>query len=593
MSPGARQGGGSRAGAGRGGPRRPVRKGRASGTGGVRRTLDGRVRLLRIVFVVAFLAIGAKAFALTTSDSGLAAIARDQQVSSMVLPAHRGAILDRSGIQLAVAQAAKTVYATPYMLSGSQTGGTQTDPETAARELAAALKLKWRPIYRAIDEPKSGFAYVARQADPLLADKATALGIPGVGSYTEEKRYYPLKTAGAQVVGYAGTDGHGLAGMEYRYDKQLAGTAGRQVVVEDPAGQTLRVIQSTQPRSGRDVRLTIDDGIQMMTDQVLATTVRQFHAKGGTAIVENPRTGEIYAMSNVPLVNANHFGDKPADQGNKAVIYTYEPGSTFKMVTIAGALSDGVVTPSTSFVLPPALRVGDRVIHDAEQRGTERMTVRQILAKSSNIGAVTIGWKRLGKQRLLDWIYRFGFGKLTGIDFPGEVPGFVLPGDQWWSSTIGNVPMGQGISVTPIQMVAAYGAIANDGVMMTPYLTAQVGTQLHKASPGRRIVTPYVAAELRSMLSDVVADGTGTAAQISGYVVAGKTGTAQKALPGGGGYSKANYVASFIGMVPAKDPQLVVAVVVDEPHPYWGGTVAAPAFSKIASYALQRLEIAP
>ena len=167
---------------------------------------------------------------------------------------------------------------------------------------------------------------------------------------------------------------------------------------------------------------------------------------------------------------------------------------------------------------------------------------------------MTIGWKRLGKQRLLDWIYRFGFGKLTGIDFPGEVPGFVLPGDQWWSSTIGNVPMGQGISVTPIQMVAAYGAIANDGVMMTPYLTAQVGTQLHKASAGRRIVTPYVAAELRSMLSDVVADGTGTAAQIPGYVVAGKTGTAQKALPGGGGYSKTNYVASFIGMVPAQRP---------------------------------------
>ncbi len=262
------------------------------------------------------------------------------------------------------------------------------------------------------------------------------------------------------------------------------------------------------------------------------------------------------------------------------------------MVTVAGALSDGLVEPSTSFVLPPTLRVGDRVIHDAEQRGTERLTVRQILAKSSNVGAVTVG-KLLGKQRLLDWIYRFGFGKLTGIDFPGEVPGFVLPGDRWWSSTIGNVPMGQGISVTPIQMVAAYGAIANDGVMIKPYLTAQVGTRVAARQKGRRIVTPKVAQQLRSMLSDVVADGTGTEAQIPGYVVAGKTGTAQKALPNGGGYSKVNYVASFIGMVPARDPQLVVAVVVDEPHPYWGGTVAAPAFRQIASYALQRLEIAP
>lgn len=541
------------------------------------------MRLLRIVFVVAFLAIGGKAIALTSADAQLSAIARDQQVRTVVLPAQRGAILDRSGIELATSVPAKTVYATPYMLD---------DPRTAARELAAALKLKWRQVYRVIDDPKSGFAYVDRQADPTLADKATALGLPGVASYVEEKRVYPMNTVAAQVVGFAGIDGHGLAGMEYRYDKQLAGTPGRQVVVQDPAGQALRVMSSVSPTAGDDVRLTIDNGIQLMTDQVLAATVRQYHAKGGTAVVENPKTGEIYAMSNVPLVNANRFGAVPANQGNKAVIYTYEPGSTFKMVTIAGALSDGVVKPSTSFLLPPALRVGDRVIHDAEERGTERMNVGEILAKSSNIGAVTIG-ERLGKQRLLDWIARFGFGKLTGIDFPGEVPGFVLPGDQWWSSTIGNVPMGQGISVTPIQMVAAYAAIANDGLMMTPYLTAQVGTEVHKVQPGRRIVTPYVATELRSMLSDVVADGTGTEAQIPGYVVAGKTGTAQKALPNGGGYSTVNYVASFIGMVPARDPQLVVAVVVDEPHPYWGGTVAAPAFRQIASYALQRLEIAP
>jgi len=585
VSSGAGNGGGSGSGGRRGAaPRRPGRRAGRSAGGSVRRTLDGRMRLLRIVFVVAFLAIGGKAIALTTADAQLSAIARDQQVRTVVLPAQRGAIVDRDGVQLAVAVAAKTVYATPYMLD---------DPRAAAHKLAAALKLNWRRVYRAIDDPKSGFAYVDRQADPTLADKATALGLPGVASYAEEKRVYPMNTVAAQVVGFAGTDGHGLAGIEYLYDKQLAGTPGRQVVVQDPAGQALRVMQSVSPTPGQDVHLTIDNGIQLMADHVLAETVRKYHAKGGTAIVENPKTGEIYAMSNVPLVNANRFGAAPAQQGNKAVIYSYEPGSTFKMVTIAGALSDGLVTPSTSFLLPPTLRVGDRTIHDAEKRGPERMTVRQILAKSSNIGAVTIGWKRLGKQRLLDWIYRFGFGRLTGIDFPGEVPGFVLPGDQWWSSTIGNVPMGQGISVTPIQMVAAYGAIANGGVMMKPYLTAQVGTRVTRPPSGRRIVGAKVARELRSMLSDVVADGTGTEAQIAGYVVAGKTGTAQKALPNGGGYSKVNYVASFIGMVPAGDPQLVVAVVVDSPHPYWGGTVAAPAFRQIASYALQRLEIAP
>jgi len=574
----ARRGGGS-AGGGRRSPRR-----RRRDAASVRRTLDGRVRLLRIGFVVAFLLIGGKAVALTVADGHLAAIAREQQVRTITLPAHRGTIVDRRGVDLAVAQTAKTVYATPYMLG---------DPLTAAKQLATALKLKWRRVYRAIDDPKSGFAYVERQAAPALADKATALDLPGVGSYVEEKRVYPLDSAAAQVVGYAGTDGHGLAGMEYRYDRALAGKAGHQVVVEDPAGQALRTMQSVSPVPGEDVRLTIDSGIQLVADSVLADTVRQYHAKGGTAIVENPKTGEIYALSNVPLLNANHFGGAPRDQGNKAVIYTYEPGSTFKMVTVAGALSDGVVGPGTSFVLPPSLKVGDRVIHDAETRGTERMTVRKILDVSSNIGAVTIG-ERLGKQRLLDWIQRFGFGRLTGVDFPGEVPGFVLPADKWWSSTIGNVPMGQGISVTPIQMVAAYGAIANGGVMVTPHLTAQVGTRVVEPGPGRRIVSAAVAAELRSMLSDVVADGTGVEARIPGYVVAGKTGTAQKALPNGLGYSKVNFVASFIGMVPARDPQLVVAVVVDEPKPdYWGGHVAAPAFRQIASYALQRLEIAP
>ena len=563
--------------------RRPSRRTRRAAPGATRTTLDGRVRLLRILFVVVFLAIGGRAVALASTQSNLATIARSQQVRAVVLPAHRGAIVDRSGVELAVDADAKTVYATPYMLD---------DPRAAARELGAALKMKWRRVYREIKDPKSGFAYVARQTDPVLADRATALGLPGVASYSEEKRTYPMNSAAAQVVGYAGTDNKGLAGMEFTYDRELAGRAGRQVVIQDPAGRALQTIQSTQPRPGQDVRLTIDNGIQLMADRVLADTVRLYHAKGGTAIVEDPRTGEIYAMSNVPLVNANSFGKRPLDQGNKAVIYSYEPGSTFKMVTVAGALSEHLVTPRSSFLLPPTLRVGDRTIHDAEQRGTERMTVREILAKSSNIGAVTIG-ERLGKTELLRWIHRFGFGRRTGIDFPGEIGGFVLPGSKWWSSTIGNVPMGQGISVTPIQMVAAYAAIANGGVLVRPYLTAQVGTKVHQAQAGRRVVSAQVARQLRSMLSDVVADGTGTAAQIPGYVVAGKTGTAQKALANGLGYSKVNYVASFIGMVPARDPQLVVAIVVDEPHPYWGGVVAAPAFRQIASYALQRLEIAP
>ena len=309
MPTGARQGGGSgtrgpRDGAGR----RPSRRRPRTDPAKVRRTFDGRMRLLRVVFLVAFLAVSGKAVALAAGEGHLAAIAREQQVRTVVLPAHRGAILDRNGVALAVAQDAKTVYATPYMLN---------DPLTAAKRLAAVLHIKWRGVYRAIYDRKSGFAYVDRQASPVLADKAVALGLPGVADYAEEKRVYPLGTAAAQVVGYAGTDGQGLAGIEYSDNAALAGTAGHQVVVQDPEGQALQVIQSVQPKSGHNVRLTIDNAIQLMADHVLVTTVREFHAKGGTAIVENPRTGEIYAISNVPLVNANRFGASPAQQGTR------------------------------------------------------------------------------------------------------------------------------------------------------------------------------------------------------------------------------------------------------------------------------------
>jgi cell division protein FtsI/penicillin-binding protein 2 len=345
---------------------------------------------------------------------------------------------------------------------------------------------------------------------------------------------------------------------------------------------------------GGNVRLTIDRAIQFMAERVLADTVRKFSAKGGTAIVMDPTSGEIYAMASAPLIDANKFGDNVQAQRNRALTDTYEPGSTFKAITVAGALSEGLVTPSTSFLLPGQLQVGDRIIHESHPRGTQRFTVRRIVAESSNIGAVTLGIK-LGKQRLMKWIRAFGFGRPTGIDFPGEVAGFVLPADQWWVSTMGNVPMGQGIAVTPLQMAQAYAAIANDGVAVKPHVTMQIGAKTFGSAGQSRIVSSKVARQMRDMLSDVVSDtmGTGTAAQIAGYTVAGKTGTAQKPLPNGQGYSSYNYVASFVGMVPADDPQLVVLVMVDEPHPIWGGVVAAPAFSDIAQFALQRLEIEP
>jgi cell division protein FtsI (penicillin-binding protein 3) len=321
--------------------------------------------------------------------------------------------------------------------------------------------------------------------------------------------------------------------------------------------------------------------------------VSEWHAKDATAIVLDPRTGGVLAMAVAPGYDANRYPDvSRLLQRNRAVTDTYEPGSTFKLVTIAGALSDGLVTPQSEFTLPDSIQVADRVVHDAEVRGTETMTVNEILARSSNVGAITIA-ERLGQDRLGQWITRFGFGRYTGIDFPGESPGIVLPVDKWSGSTIGNVPIGQGIAVTPIQMASAYAAIANGGLWRTPHLVDHIGGEPRARIASRRIVSPSIARELVTMLKDVVLDGgTGTSAAVPGYQVAGKTGTAQK--PGPDGYTTNKYVASFVGFVPASRPRLVILVSVDEPtKSIWGGTVAAPAFQKIAKFDLQYLEVPP
>jgi cell division protein FtsI/penicillin-binding protein 2 len=271
---------------------------------------------------------------------------------------------------------------------------------------------------------------------------------------------------------------------------------------------------------------------------------------------------------------------------------TYEPGSTYKLVTVAAALSDRLVTPSSTFTLPYGIQVADRVIHDAEERGTETMSVAQILSRSSNVGAITLA-QLLGRDRLSRWITRFGFGRRTGIDFPGESPGIVLPPEQWSGSTIGNVPIGQGIAVTPIQMASAYAAIANGGVWTRPHLLDHIVGSARPRLHRRRLVSPGVNSELNTMLRLVVSEGTGTLAAVPGYVVAGKTGTAQKP-DRNGGYSTTRYVASFVGFVPATKPRLVVLVAVDEPKGViWGGSVAAPAFAEIAKFALQFLEVPP
>ena len=547
---------------------------------------DGRIRLLRFLFIVFLVLVGGKAVALASSSQHLTQLAQQQQLQKVVLPAHRGSILDRNGDDLAVGKPQQTVYATPYLLD---------DPRSAAEELCDALQINRRRERREVEDKldgDGGFAYVARKVDPELARAAVKLGLPGVGSYAEEKRTYPLKGTAAQVVGFAGMENTGLVGIEQLYDEELSGRPGSETVVRDPAGHPLKTVAHVEPESGQNVRLTLDREIQYYAEDVLEKTVRSTGAKAATAIVMDPRTGEVLVMANVTRNGFHGFGKgDQASEKNRAVESAYEPGSIFKLVTISGALADGLVTPTTKFTLPPSIHVADREINESHARGTVTYSVREILQWSSNVGAVTIGMK-MKKEGLAKWVEAFGFGKPTGIEFPVESGGIVHPVDEWSGSSIGNIPMGQGIAVTAIQMASAFSTVAYNGWQVKPRLVAQVGTDVRDEVEKHRVIPAKVARQVRSMLQLAVDEGTGQAARIPGYEVAGKTGTAEIALPDGSGYAKGIYVASFVGMVPADHPRLVVLAAVDG-TPRYGGEAAAPAVQKIMRFALQHLEIAP
>jgi cell division protein FtsI/penicillin-binding protein 2 len=551
----------------------------------VSRLVNRRIRLFLAVLVVAFGVLLLRAAWLQgVRAESLSRLARTQHREEVTIPARRGTIYDRTGVELALGEQATTVYANPHQI---------VNVHAAAAAAARALGLDEEAVAAKLSNRTHGFVYIARQADARKASLLQRQKIPGFGFYPEERRNYPLGSVGAQVLGYVGIDDTGLAGLEVELNRELSGKAGQETVVTDPGGRTIDVVSDRPALQGRDVYLTLDQTIQANAESVLRDTVRRWGARSATAIVLDPRTGAILAMAVQPGYDANAYPKAARDlQRNRAVTDTYEPGSTFKLITVGAALSEGLVAPTTRFTLPYSIQVADRVVHDAEPRGTVNYSVAQILAHSSNVGAITLA-EMLGKDRLASWISRFGFGRTTGIDFPGESPGIVLSKDEWSGSTIGNVPIGQGIAVTPVQMASAYGAIANHGIWSRPHLVDHVDGGGRPSLHRRRLVSRQVAGELMTMLKDVVAEGTGTYAAIPGYQVAGKTGTAQKPDPHGG-YSLDKYVASFVGVVPASRPRLVVLVAVDEPQgAIWGGVVAAPAFEQIARFDLQYLEVPP
>lgn len=539
-----------------------------------------------LFFILLVLAAGRTAYLGVLRGGTLRKAASNQQLTNEAVTAQRGAITDRNGVDLAVSEPARDLSADPYLI---------TDPLGAAQRLAPLLGQTQASVLRKLSQ-RTGFVYLARGMPAKQAQPVLALKIPGVSGTPVMRRVYPRGPLAAQVLGFVGTEGKGLAGLEYARDSLLRGRSGVRRVVSDAIGQPVSITESRPVLAGQSLALTLDANIQQHTEDVLGAVARVFNPKDATAIVMDPRSGAILAVANWPQVNPNDPGAGPAGAlEDRAVGFNYEPGSTFKAVAVSGALQQGLITPNTPFNIPDQIHVADRTIHDDTEHPEETLTVSQILARSSNVGAIKIGALE-GSSSFNGWVHRFGFGVPTGVDLSGEEAGVTLPLSHYSGSSMGNLPIGQGELVTPMQMASAYGAIANGGILRPPHIVRAVGGKPRFIPAGHRIISAATAAAVRHMLEGVLAPG-GTASEVSipGYQLAGKTGTASKVDPATGEYSKSAYVASFIGFAPAADPKLLCAVVVDEPQSgsIFGGTVAAPAFGQIMSFALQYLGIAP
>ncbi len=480
------------------------------------------------------------------------------------------------------------MFATPYQVK---------DPPAAAAKLAKVLGVDEQELLEKL-AADTGFEYLARKVDLPTAEEVTELDLAGIGRLPDSRRIYPEGELASQVIGTVGIDNQGLTGLEASQEEVLHGTDGEREVTHDALGDELERDTIDASSAGADLKLTFDASIQATTERVVREIGETYEPEGATAIVMDPQTSQVLAMANWPSVDPYALDEaKTEDLQNMATSFTFEPGSTFKPFTVAGALEEGLVTPSTPFNLAPTITVADRTIEEAHARGAVTLTVSDILAQSSNVGAVTIGLelnRERGDDAFDSWIRKFGFGEPTGIDFPGEEQGIVLTPEEYSGSSMGNLPIGQGLAVTPIQMASAYAAIANGGILRKPQLVLEENGVPVPPDSGERVISEKNASRLREMLEGVLeAGGTASAVKVPGYVLAGKTGTAQKVVDGT--YSDTEYVGSFIGFAPAEDPRLLVSVVVDNP-PYgvhYGGTVAAPAFGEIAKFALPHLGVAP
>lgn len=566
---------------------------------GIRITLSPQQtrRRLTVVCVAVCLLFGVVVVRLVNlqviESDRLTSLNASQRMRTQTLPAERGAILDRNGVELALSLPRTSIFADPALIH---------DPDGTAAALAPVLTLSVEELLPKLrNDGKTRFVYLARHVEDEVADKIEALGLEGIASVDEPKRFNPGGDLATGIVGLTDIDSHPMSGLEKEFDELLTGTPGKIVFEQSADGRTIPVGENlVEPAAkGSDLVVTIDRAMQFEVQRILTEQVRQAQAKGGIAVVSKPDTGDILAMAQV--VTDEETGEVAPTVNAAGLTTTYEPGSVMKLVTATGAIEEGLVEPETVLDLPVSLQIADGSFSDAEPRGPVAWDVKEIITQSSNVGTIMLGQK-LGRQRVYDYIRDFGFGQRTAIEFPNEAAGVVAKPEKWWDTSMGTIPIGQGVAVTPVQMLTAYNVIANRGRYVAPRLVSDHvdAAGVRRAFPApdpRQVVSVDTADEINLILRNVVSKGTGTKAAVDGYTVAGKTGTSRK--PYGGSYTwpdgRTHYEATFVGFAPAEAPAVSVIVIIDDPNngQIFGGELAAPAFSKITEFALRVLGVAP
>jgi cell division protein FtsI/penicillin-binding protein 2 len=514
-----------------------------------------------------------------------------QHTDRYVINSKRGSIYDRNGVEFAKSIIEKTVFANPKFIK---------NPKNTAKVIANILGIDENEILEKISDKDLGFVYIARKVNAKDADELARQKLEGIYFENESKRFYPQNDIAASIIGFTGVDNIGLSGIELQYENILKGIDGKFTAGKDVFGNIISTDDQNyiEPINGKDLVLTIDAQIQLVTEKKLEETAKKYNAPKAVAIIMNPNNGEIYAMASYPSFDLNDYNAfDPIYYNNMGIAYTFEPGSTFKVVNIACAIENNTFNTDQAYNLPPSIQVGDRVIKEIFRRHTIDYTANDIIKNSSNVGAVLMALS-MGKRLFYESMIGLGFGEITGINMPGEEKGYLADYRSWPASTIGALAIGQSISMTPLQLLRAVSAIANGGDLVTPKILKEIKMgddviDIIATEESKKVFSLQTANQVKDMMLSVVEDGTGKQAQIEGLLVCGKTGTAQKANQNSPGYTEGRVVTSFIGFAPYDDPKVAAIVVIDEPvgneNAIWGGTVAAPLFSEIVSFALNKL----